>query len=416
MSIKILVSGYLRNNLDEEHKKQIKIIIGSIIFLVFWFVGFTLLLDFLKSIHYKNVDELDQFNPMGIVFFIAMLTHVIVKYQFLRIRVIAAGALTVIAWLIILSQFFISNQSPTNITLTAITLALVTILGFRLFKAIKEDIKISKELHLASQKLSKINEKLEEVDRAKSEFISIASHQLRTPLTSIKGYTSLILENTFGKIPFLQRQALEKVFVNNEKLVLLVEDMLNVSRLEAGRLEYEFEEESVLSVVKEVVSNMRLYAKNKKLYLKMIKPKDLDDPLAAIIDKRKISEIISNLIDNSIKYTSKGGIIIKVEKLFMEEKIGRSQISGVNNRPWVRISITDTGIGMNEKEIGTIFDKYKKGAKNGEKTTGTGTGLGVYISLQMIKAHGGNLYATSPGRGKGSTFVLELPLVKNKAE
>jgi signal transduction histidine kinase len=269
----------------------------------------------------------------------------------------------------------------------------------------------AKKLSAASARLSRINEKLREISQAKSEFISIASHQLRTPLTSIKGYTSLILEKTFGIVPQRQEEALEKVLINNEKLVLLVEDMLNVSRLEAGRLEYDFERQPILPIVDDAVSNLKLYAKNKNLNLKLTKCRDAKN-FYVIVDNRKIFEIISNLIDNAIKYTPKGEVTVKIEKIRHSQKIGKSDEAGVKTAEWVKVSVTDTGIGIEKKNLESIFEKYKQGGSLVGENTPASTGLGIYIGRQMAKAHGGKLYAKSEGKNKGSAFALCLPLAQ----
>jgi len=438
--------------------------------------------------------SIELYSLFSIIPFLGTLSYLVIKHQIFDIKVIAAQFLTVTVWLGVFSQFFIV-QERSNQILTGVTLALVTVFGYMLFKAVKEEVKISEELSLASRKLAGLNAKLEELDRAKSEFISIASHQLRTPLTSVKGFTSLILDKTFGRIPVAQKKAVEKVFVNNEKLCLLVEDMLNASRLEAGRLEYELEEADVVSIVKSTIEVIKLYAKSKgiKLVLKIgvdprvppspsaadgqSKPEDdnkrsEDDKLIAIVDQRKLSEIVSNLIDNAIKYTPRGSITVSVEKFQKKQRIGeipRQTIQGktakniTTNGNWARVSVRDTGVGMDEKQLSSIFEKFKEGNEssqlpiisdrkksldppvppspsapssagasadesdrqskpeddnkgnisngNGSNVT-AGTGLGVYISRQMAQAMGGKLYATSPGKNKGSTFILELPLVK----
>jgi signal transduction histidine kinase len=332
-------------------------------------------------------------------------------------------------------------QERSNQILTGITLVLVTYFGWMLFKAMSEEVKVSEELTLMSRKLAGINEKLKELDHAKSEFISIASHQLRTPLTSVKGFTSLILDNTIGRIAPKQRKAVEKIYVNNEKLVMLVEDMLNASRLEAGRLEYELEEFDVTAIVAGTVDALKLYTKSKNLYLKFKKP---EEKLTALVDQRKVAEIVANLIDNATKYTQKGGVTVTVEKFQREQRIGKAENTSTTNGHWARVSVADTGIGMAEKELESIFEKFKSGmatemSKPDDKSTRNsqppadepgadngdikadystqsagGTGLGVYISRQMAQAMGGKLYAESPGKNKGSTFILELPLVKKQ--
>ena len=438
----LIISSLAKYQLDKV--KRIKIFIVGI--------GIILLLSsFLVTQYFGDLVSADLYTTefyglFAIDIFLGFLSYLILKYQAFDIKVIAAQFLTVTVWIAVFSQFFIV-QELSNQILTGATLGLVTIFGYMLFKAIKEDVTLTEQLRVASGKLAVLNAKLKEIDAAKSEFISIASHQLRTPLTSVKGYASLILENTFGKAPLRQREAVEKLYVNNEKLVLLVEDMLNASRLEAGRLEYEFEEVDMPPLVKEVVDNMQLHAKSKDLSLKYIAP--LKNGLIALADKRKVAEIIANLIDNAVKYSEKGGITVSVERCELAKPVGNVKNTNVVNGAGVRVSVADTGIGLNEKELKEIFEKFKGGGENAaaspkqsaslekivpslrrrgegevktpdkklstsnfELSTNIGTGLGVYISRQMARAMGGDLHAESPGKGKGSTFILELSLVK----
>lgn len=421
-------------NAKKEFKKQILLFsLGIEFFLLSFFIS-GYLSSFLLELGVPDF-SLEQYGLFGMIVFLGFLSYLIVKHQAFDIKVITAQFLIVTTWIGVFSQLFIVQETSNRI-LTGITLALITYFGWLLFKAVNEEVKSAQELALSSRKLAGLNAKLEELDRAKSEFISIASHQLRTPLTSVKGFTSLILDNTLGKAPLKQKKEVEKIFVNNEKLCLLVEDMLNASRLEAGRLEYDLEEADVVSVVKSTVSVVSLYAKSRKLKLKLNLP---NEKLMAIIDQRKLSEILSNLIDNAIKYTPRGNVSVIVEKISKEQKVGKAKNTALASRNWVRISVTDTGLGMDKKQLTGIFDKFIEGndavesktpepiqsfdeiAKKdadkikhlnaGSRTT-SGTGLGVYISRQMTQAMGGVLYADSPGKGKGSTFTLELPLVR----
>jgi len=418
----LLVSRYIRSK-ELIEKKQIKFLaLGTSFYLLSIFV-----IAFITTL-FDNY-SIELYSLFSIIPFLGILSYLVIRHQMFDIRVVAAQFLTVTVWLMVFSQFFIV-QERSNQILTGITLLLVTYFGWLLFRAVREEVETGKQLSLAGRKLAGLNAKLEELDRAKSEFISIASHQLRTPLTSVKGFTSLILDNTFGKIPIGQKKSVEKIFVNNEKLCLLVEDMLNASRLEAGRLEYELEEADLVSVVKSTVDIISLYAKSKRIKLAAIYPKEKE--LRAIIDQRKVSEILSNLIDNAIKYTPKGSVTVTLEKFSKAVKVGKAENTGMVNGCWARISVRDTGIGMDEKQTEEIFNKFKEGGgeesrdplvkpedNKKSKVNGSnannmtvGTGLGVYISRQMAEAMGGKLTAASPGKNKGSTFILELPLVK----
>jgi len=334
--------------------------------------------------------ELEQYGLFGMIFFIAFLAYLIVRYKAFNIKLIGAQALVVALWIGIGSQFFFI-QNPTNLVLNAVTLCLALGFGYFLVRSVKMEVQRKEELQALSDQLAEANVKLHQLDKAKSEFISIASHQLRTPLTAIKGFVSLLLEGTYGQVPETQRGALEKVYISNERLVQLVEDLLNISRIEAGRMEFDFQEVQIEDMVQEVVHTLELSAKGKKLYLEWKKPETLLPKIK--IDITKIKEVISNMVDNAIKYTQKGGVTVRVEK----------------DKDSMRVIVSDTGMGMEKDELEGIFEKFQRGTQSSHYHT-DGTGLGMYIGRKIVAEHKGKIWAESDGKGKGSRFILELPV------
>jgi signal transduction histidine kinase len=344
--------------------------------------------------------EITQYSFFSMPIFIAFLAYLIVKYKAFNIKLIGTQALVAALFILIGSQFFFI-QNPTNIILNGITLALVLGFGYMLVKSVKLEVKRKEELQALSGQLSDANAKLRQLDKAKSEFISIASHQLRTPLTSIKGFGSLLLEGTYGVVPEAQRGALEKIYISNERLIQLVEDLLNISRIEAGRMEFDFQEAQIEDLVEEAVQTLELSAKAKNLYLHWEKPVVAMPKLK--IDITKIKEVISNMVDNSIKYTQKGGITVKLETNTTWDTEHK------DHKESVRVIVSDTGIGMDEEEIGMIFEKFQRGKQVSHYHT-DGTGLGMYIGKKIVSEHKGRIWAESDGKGKGSRFILELPV------
>ncbi len=258
------------------------------------------------------------------------------------------------------------------------------------------NIKLEEEVKKATRDLVNANERLEKLDASKSEFISIASHQLRTPLTVIKGYVSMILENSFGKISAVQRDSLDKVYQSNERLISLVENLLNLSRIESGRLQFKYETMNLETVVASVVEELMSKAKEKKLKLEFKHPAK---PLPQVtIDQEKMRQVIMNLIDNSVKYTNKGSITVSVRQ-------------AENN---IEFSVSDSGMGIDPNDMPHLFQKFQRG-------TGTflvhteGTGLGLYVAREMIELHKGKVWAESKGQGKGSKFVFTIPINSPKA-
>jgi signal transduction histidine kinase len=266
-----------------------------------------------------------------------------------------------------------------------------------LIRAVKQSEERKEELELMSSKLSQSNDKLRKLDNAKSEFISIASHQLRTPLTAIKGFISLLLEGSYGKVETAQIDVLNKIYTSNERLVNLVEDLLNVSRMESGRMEFKFASCQLDSVCQEVFDTFVLRAKEHHLSLEYIKPKKALPEV--MVDSTKIREVVSNLVDNALKYTpdGHGGAKLKLEQL------------GEN----LRITISDTGIGIPQEELPYLFAKFSRGKDVSRLNTG-GTGLGLYVGRAMIENNGGKIWAESDGANLGSRFIIELPLVQSE--
>lgn len=254
--------------------------------------------------------------------------------------------------------------------------------------------KLTKEVEKATHELRTANQELKKLDEAKSEFISIASHQLRTPLTVIKGYSSMMLEGSFGKIqPPIISDNIQKIFESSQRLTNLVEDLLNISRIESGRLNFAFTFDDLEPVVASVVEELESTAKAKNIYLKYEKP-TTNLPLVKI-DKNKIRQVIINIIDNSIKYTQSGGVTVRLIEL----------------GDFIRFSTIDTGMGIKPELLQQLFQKFSRGEETSVIHT-EGIGLGLYVGKMMIEEHGGRIWAESAGEGKGSTFSFELPIAK----
>jgi len=267
--------------------------------------------------------------------------------------------------------------------------------GYQLIRSVIREIELRAKLEILYGELKKL-------DDAKSEFISIASHQLRTPLTAIKGYVSMMLEKDYGEIPDKMSQPLTNVYASNERLINLVGDILNISKIEAGKMEMEWEKASLEEMILDIINELKVKADAKKLYLKYEKPPQesklptgqAPTPIPDImIDKTKMRQVIMNLIDNSIKYTEKGGTTIRL-------KIKDNRL---------QIIVSDTGMGIDKEFIGRLFESFSR-ANVGAKTHPEGTGLGLYIARRYIEMHKGKIWVESLGKGKGSTFYIELPV------
>ncbi len=264
----------------------------------------------------------------------------------------------------------------------------VTDLSQNLEKKVEEQIK---ELKKAYKNLEKAYKKLQSMDHAKTEFMSIVSHQLRTPLSIMKGYISMILEGTYSESTKKTKQVLENVYETNNRLISLVNDVLNVSRIQAGRVQINFEKKKVQEVIENAVSKMASPAQDKNIKLIFNKPeKEIPE---INIDDNKIENILINLIDNAIKYTPQGSITVDLRK----------------DRKHVIIEVKDTGDGMTKNEISKIFETFRRG-EAGQKFWTEGAGLGLYIAKQFVAMHKGEITANSQGKNKGSVFYIKLPI------
>lgn len=253
---------------------------------------------------------------------------------------------------------------------------------------------LKKEIERLKAELQNANERMRSFDKTKNEFINMAAHELRAPLTAIKGFLSMVLSGDAGEITPKAKEFLQDSAVSAERMIRLVNNMLNVSRIEEGRLTYEPEVCLMRDIVHDVQSEFTVEARRKNLELEVIMNDDLSDSVC--IDADKIHEVIVNFVSNAIKYTTEGRV--------------RIILSNPDDRT-IRVSIEDTGIGISPEEQKKLFQKFYRVESKVGKTIGTG--LGLYISKLIVESFNGNIgMASEPNRG--STFWFELPLYKTE--
>lgn len=332
------------------------------------------------------------FIPLGALFlfpFIAFTAYAILRHNLFNLRV--AGASVLIFFLAIVTFLeVILAQDKSFIVYRSGVFLMVLALGIILIRGVLREVKQREEIEHIALKLEDANVKLQKLDKAKSEFLSIASHQLRSPLTAIKGYISLFLEGSYGQITEEMKKRLQNVYEANERLIKLINDLLNISRIESGKTEAKIEKVDLKELVQSVVQELDIKAKEKSLTLQV---QNAQAPQLVRADKDKLRNVILNLVDNAIKYTSAGSITIKLTQ----------------KPPVYRIEVTDTGEGMDAKDLERMFQSFTRGEAGAKHWTG-GSGLGLYIAKEFVKLHKGKIWAESAGKGKGSTFIAELPL------
>lgn len=240
--------------------------------------------------------------------------------------------------------------------------------------------------------LKKANRRLKELDATKDEFISMASHQLRTPLTSIKGYLSMVLEGDVGPLNKKEHDMVQTAFNSAERMVFLIADLLNVSRLQSGKFVIENKPTDLSKMIESQVDQLQETAQNHQLKLTYTKPENFP---VVNIDETKIQQVVMNFMDNAIYYTPPGGSIeVKLEATAKE----------------VIYTVTDTGLGVPKAEQSHLFAKFYR-ANNARKARPDGTGLGLFMAKKVIIAQGGAIIFKST-EGKGSTFGFSFPISK----
>lgn len=395
--ILLLIIKYFQLSYNEKVKIQY-FLIGVFCWLFMNFI-FNMLLPLWKgSVRYA------EFGNYSTIFLLGFTAYAIVKKKLFETKVVLTGLFVALIALLLFLDLLILTDNPWVQIAKGVILLIFIGFGYFLIKSVLLEIKRREELeNLTSQlettniKLRAAYKKLERLDKAKSEFISIASHQLRTPLTIVKGYISMILEESYGKTIKGMKKPLQSIYESNERLIKLVNDLLNVSRIEAGKLKLELEKVSIEDIILGILEELNIVAQKKNISLKFEKP-DKSLPLF-LLDKEKIRQVIMNIIDNAIRYTKRGEIIINC---FIEKDL-------------YKIEINDTGEGMSQNEISKLFETFSRGVA-GNRHWGEGAGLGLYIARKFVEMHSGRIWAESEGKGKGSTFYIELPLLEKEPE
>ena len=335
--------------------------------------------------------------PYPLIFFTfypIIIAYAILRHNLFNVKIIATELFIFILWIIILIRVFLS-QSPLEKGINVTLLALIIIFGTLLIKGVTKEVRTRERIEGLVKDLAKANEHLREMEQQKSEFVSIASHQLRTPLTAIKGYASMILEGSFGALNEQARDAVEKLFKSSQRLVGLVEDFLTVSRIERGKMQFDFISVDLKELIGGVVRDLELDAKDKGPALTF----QIENGSLYVVrgDALKLKQVFTNIVDNAIKFTNHGFIRVLLSRNDETKKM--------------RISVSDTGAGMNFNTILHLFKRFDEEmtSDRGRNVGMSPGGLGLYVSHQIIKAHGGTIWAQSEGLGKGSTFFVELP-------
>ncbi|MGE5392649.1 MAG: ATP-binding protein [Candidatus Saccharibacteria bacterium] len=330
--------------------------------------------------------------PVGnyfIALYIFFISYSILKHNLFNLKVIATELL-VYALCIFLMARVLLDRNTTDKMFDGLLLLVVLLFGFLLISSVRREVSQREKLQELTERLQKANQDLESLDKARAEFISIASHQLRTPPATIKWYLAAVLTGDFGPLEAKVKEALKKAEYSNNSLISLIDDLLNVSRIERGKMEFIYESGDLVEIVKAVVQQLQPQADAKKIRLTFTKPARKVPKI--VMDKEKLKQVINNLVDNGIKYSDKGRVSVSMEII----------------KGQVYVRVKDQGKGIKPEEIDDIFSKFKRGS--GSVHHSAGLGLGLYVAKVIVEHHNGALTVESEGENKGSTFIVRLPV------
>ncbi len=380
-------------------KKSQLIVIGSM-FLFLTIFGVTSYLSAVTSYY-----ELNLYALFIIPIFLLVIIYAIFELDIFHFHMIGTQYLIVALVVLISGQLLFVNGN-TDQLLTIITVVVTLGLSIIMFRNFKKESdqrihieKLSKILKFSNKnieetntKLEIANDKLKDLDKLKTEFVSLASHQLRSPLTAIKGYASMLSEGDYGECSVDAKEAIERIFQSSKNLTVVVEDLLNVTKIEAGGMKYEMAPFDLSKVAEDEARDLSMTAEKKGLKLNFESDKNYSYMVNG--DKEKIRQVVINFIDNSIKYTKEGSIDVSVK--IKDDK--------------VVFCVKDTGMGMTEDIKESLFQKFARG--DGARMNTSGSGLGLYLAREIVEAHKGRVWVESEGPGLGSSFYMELEVIK----
>lgn len=373
-------------------KSQYRSVLSGAVITFFLIIVF----NFILPAFYNNV----RFIPLGSVFifpFIVFTFSAIVRYRLLNIKVVSTELLVFVLAVVTLFEVTTSNNFVTVLFRSSV-FGLVLAFGILLIRSVLREVEQRERLEVLSKELAAANEELKKLDKVKSEFISIASHQLRAPLTIIKGYISLILEGSMGILADNAKESLQKVEYSAGQLVKLVSDLLDLSRIESGRVIYEFKEGDLTELVESVVGEFRPSAEKRKITLVFDDTAKNRAPFS--FDQDKVREVVINLVDNAIKYSPEGA---------------RVRVSLERRGDAARLSVADGGMGIRPEDRARLFTKFMR-TEEAQKSDPNGMGIGLYFVKRVVEDHGGEVSVESKGLGKGSVFTVELPIKRERQE
>ena len=379
-----------------------------------------------------NVFGIIDFNFYGPLFLMPLVIgtgYAIIKHHLFNIKAVATEILVFSMWMFLLLRVFFESSLQDTIV-DIVILVGVVVVGIFLIKSVLNEVRQKEKLAELNTKLDKTNAdlndlnnnleqkvaeqtveirrayevekkariELEELDKAKDQFILTTQHHLRTPLTIVKGYLQSILTQKTTKLDPATTTYVTKAEESTERISSLVNELLDISQMEGGKSILSKQSVNIGELIIDILRELEMEIKKRDLTVNM----DIASDINLSIDKTKIREALFNLVDNSVKYNREKGLV----------NIGGELVKHpIEKDKWfLKLTIEDQGIGLTPEEAQKAFNQYFERGKEAEELYTTGRGIGLAVTKNIIQAHGGKVYAESAGRGKGSKFIVELPV------
>jgi signal transduction histidine kinase len=339
--------------------------------------------------------QLFNIYPFGnyfLLLYIFIMSIGVLRHKLFNTKVVSAKLFSGGLVLILLFNL-LAAQSITDWFFASFIFFAVLFFSYFLVRSVDAEVRTREEIEKLAKDLRIANTRLNKISMLKTEFVSLATHQLRSPLTAIKGYISMILEGSYGPVEEKMKEPLERVFNSTGTLTQVVQDFLDVSRIEQGSMKYDMKAFSLKELAEEIVNEQSPNIKKALLEFSFHFMDDDETGARYLVygDRSKLKQVVANLIDNALKYTKNGFIKIR--------------LSYTSNT--VVLEVSDSGMGIDKKTLGVLFQKFERADKADEVNV-QGTGLGLYIAKQIVEAHNGTIRAFSEGLGRGSIFSVEL--------
>lgn len=394
--VTLLIIATLHPLIKEYYSKSSKIrgkigyfLVGALVFYI---------ANIIFNIVFPIIFDITRYYFLGdysTIILLVFIAYAVVKQQLFGIKVVLSTLFLSLMAILLLSDIFV--PSSFSQLFKPVTFLIFLFLGREFVLNTMKEAEQLKQAEKLAHDLKLANKKLEDLVTMKNNFLRIVSHQLRTPLTVVRGLISMWNEGDFDSYPPEKMIEVKKKIVGSaERLNNIVDDMTTAMETE-GCIRLNLGEVDVAELLEKSIETVKGNYEKKNLYLKYEKPSANLPKIEA--DERYVSSAFMNLIDNAEKYTEKGGLEIKV----------------THNDKNIKVTFTDTGVGVAKEDKENLFKKFSRGKKS-SLINPNGSGLGLFIAKQIIKQHGGDIVIKSKGEGRGTTFEITLPIGKSKLQ